>query len=124
MAAARLGGSVAFISKVGQDVFSQQAIRHLKDEGIDVNSVTVDPENPSGVAQITVDKHAENCIVVAPDANMFLNKTDIDQSMHLIEAADILLMQLEETVQFACRAAALAVTRMGAQSSIPVLSEL
>lgn len=108
VAAARLGGSVAFIAKVGQDVFGQQAIRHLKEEGIDVNGVTVDPEHPSGVAQITVDKHAENCIVVAPGANMFLNKADIDQSLHLIEAADILLMQLEvpiATIEYAAQKA-------------------
>lgn len=108
VAAARLGGSVAFISKIGQDVFGQQTTRHLIAEGIDVSGVSVDPENPSGVAQITVDKHAENCIVVAPGANMFLNKTDIDQSLHLIEAADILLMQLEvpiTTIEYAAQKA-------------------
>lgn len=95
VAASRLGGSVAFISKVGQDIFGQQTIQNLIDEGIEVSGVAQDPDHPSGVAQITVDKHAENCIVVAPGANMSLNETDIDQSLELIEAADILLMQLE-----------------------------
>lgn len=108
VAACRLGGSVAFISKVGQDVFGRQAIQNLKDEGIEVSGVAVDPENPSGVAQITVDKHAENCIVVAPGANMSLNEKDIDNSLHLIEGADILLMQLEiplKTIVYAAKKA-------------------
>lgn len=108
VAAARLGGNVAFISKVGQDVFGQQTIRNLTKEGIDVSGLSVDPENPSGVAQITVDKHGENSIVVAAGANMSLNKADIDQSLHLIEAADILLMQLEvpiATIEYAAQKA-------------------
>jgi ribokinase len=108
VAASRLGGSVAFISKVGQDVFGQQTIQNLKSEGIDVSGVAMDPDNPSGVAQITVDKHGENCIVVASGANMSLNEADIDRSFHLIEAADILLMQLEVplgTIEYAAKKA-------------------
>jgi ribokinase len=108
VAASRLGGSVAFISKVGQDIFGQQTLQNLKDEGIDVSGVAFDPENPSGVALITVDKHAENCIVVASGANMSLNEADIDKSFHLIEGAEILLMQLEvpiPTIEYAAKKA-------------------
>ncbi len=108
VAAARLGGQVSFISKVGQDVFGQQAIQNLIQEGIEVSAVYIDPESPSGVAQITVDKHAENCIVVAPGANMMLNKKDIDLADTLIEKASILLVQLEvplETIIYAVKKA-------------------
>jgi ribokinase len=104
VAASRLGGNVGFISKVGQDIFGQQAIQNLQSEGIDVNGVAIDMDNPSGVALITVDKYAENCIVVAPGANMSLNEADIDKSFHLIEDAMILLMQLEvpiSTIEYA-----------------------
>lgn len=104
VAAARLGGQVSFISKVGQDVFGQQAIQNLLHEGIDVSAVYIDQENPSGVAQIIVDKHAENCIVVAPGANLSLNRNDIDNAIDLIEKASILLVQLEvplDTIMYA-----------------------
>ncbi|WP_114749580.1 ribokinase [Pleomorphovibrio marinus] len=104
VAAARLGGEVAFISKVGQDVFGQQAIQNLKNEGIDTTGVAIDPEEPSGVAQITVDKSAENCIVVAPGANMALSREDLEKRMGLIESAEIVLAQLEvplSTISFA-----------------------
>jgi ribokinase len=105
VAAARLGGEVAFIAKVGQDIFGQQAMRHLREQGIDVSGIFTDSERPSGVAQITVDSKGENCIVVAPGANMALNPEDIDQSWRLIERADILLTQLETPLPTVAHAA-------------------
>lgn len=108
VAAARLGGQVSFVSKVGKDIFGQQTIQHLVSEGIDISNVTVDPDNPSGVAQIIVDSHAENSIVVAPGANMTLSLSDIDSALKQPEDAGIVLMQLEiplETVLYAARLA-------------------
>ncbi|MDP3434576.1 MAG: PfkB family carbohydrate kinase, partial [Bacteroidota bacterium] len=63
VAAARLGGMVTFVGKIGDDIFGKQAVQQLEDEGINVDFVAVDPENPSGVALITVDKKGENSIV-------------------------------------------------------------
>lgn len=108
VAAARLGGKVAFITKVGEDVFGQQAFQNLEEEGIDTSGIAIDPSEPSGVAQITVDKHAENCIVVAPGANMTLSQSDVDRVIPLIENADIVLAQLEipfDTVAYVLRRA-------------------
>ena len=95
VAAARSGGKVTFIGKVGKDLFGQQAIQSLKNEGIDVSSVIIDQDNYSGIAQIMVNKNAENCIVVAPGANMALSKEDIDKVSIKIKTTEILLMQLE-----------------------------
>jgi ribokinase len=108
VAAARLGGSVAFISKVGKDIFGQQAVQNLAQVGIDVSAVALDPELPSAVALITVDKHAENCIVVAPGANMSLNRADIDRAEALFNQARFFLLQLEtptDTVAYAVKKA-------------------
>jgi ribokinase len=109
VAAARLGGDVAFISKVGQDVFGQQAIQNLINEGIEVAGVAIDLNEPSGVAQITVDRYAENCIVVAPGANMTLGISDVDKMIALIDSSEIVLAQLEiplDTVRYAMKLAA------------------
>jgi ribokinase len=103
VAASRLGGEVLFISRIGDDIFGKQAIQNLKNEGIDIRFVSVDPENPSGVALITVDKKSENCIVVAPGSNMNLKPEEIKKAMHQIEMAKIVLLQLEipiDTVEF------------------------
>lgn len=108
VAIARLGGDISFISKTGQDVFGRQSRKHFEQENIDISSVFTDPENPSGVALITVDEHAENCIVVASGANANLNPEDINTAKSTIERADIVLMQLETPMKTVAYAAELA----------------
>ncbi len=98
VAAARLGGNVSFIAKVGKDIFGKQAIQLFKKEGIDVSSVLKDREMPSGIALITVDDKAENCIVVASGANATLTSKNIKKFRYKIETATIVLMQLETPV--------------------------
>ena len=108
VAASRLGGDVAFISKTGNDIFGEQSVENLRKEGVNTENMVVDKENPSGVALITVDSKAENCIVVAPGSNMTLNPDDIDKAIEQIEKAEIMLLQLEipiETVEYAAQIA-------------------
>ena len=69
VAIARLGGSVTFICKTGSDIFGHQSQQLFEEEGINTSYVFSDSGNPSGVALITVDEKAENCIVVASGAN-------------------------------------------------------
>lgn len=95
VAAARLGGDVVFVAKVGDDIFGQEAVEGFKGEGINTDYIVVDPDNPSGVATITVDEQGENCIAVASGANSALGPADIDSATPQIEAASVLLMQLE-----------------------------
>lgn len=95
VAAARLGGDVAFIAKVGKDIFGKETIENLLNEGINVDGISEDDVQPSGVAQITVDKNGENCIVVASGANMALSAQDIEDNRNLVRQAEIILLQLE-----------------------------
>lgn len=104
VAAARLGGKVSFIAKIGDDIFGKQAKQLFDSENIRTDFIFTDPGNPSGVALITVDSHAENCIVVAPGANGNLTTTDIDKARKEILNSELILMQLEvplETVIYA-----------------------
>lgn len=108
VAAVRLGGQVTFICKTGNDIFGQQAIQLFKDEGIDTTYLVSDPVNPSGVALITVDRNAENCIVVASGANATLVPEDLTQATGVIKQSSIVLLQLEipiPTVGFVAAAA-------------------
>jgi ribokinase len=95
VAAARLGGVVTFVGKIGDDIFGKQAVQQLEDEGINVDFVAVDAENPSGVAMITVDRNAENSIVVAPGSNGTLSPADFDKALTKLAESDFVLMQLE-----------------------------
>lgn len=103
VAIARLGGRVSFICKTGSDVFGHQSQQLFEEEGIDTSYIFSDSKHPSGVALITVDEHAENCIVVASGANANLMPADLAKAEEAIDKADYILMQLEipiETVEF------------------------
>lgn len=109
VAAARYGKRVVFVAKTGDDLFGRQVRESMKQDGIVTDYVFVDKEHPSGVALITIDSKAENCIVVAGGANMYLSKDDIDIAADEIRSAGIVLMQLEtpiETVAYAAKMAA------------------
>jgi ribokinase len=97
VAAARLGGEVVFIAKVGDDVFGRQAVESFGREAIDASYVVTDAVNPSGVALITVDARGENCIVVASGANANLMPRDV--AVEKIKNAALVLMQLEIPLQ-------------------------
>jgi len=103
VAIARLGGSVSFICKTGSDIFGHQSQQLFEEEGIDTSYIFSDDQHPSGVALITVDEKAENCIVVASGANANLLPKDLLLAAEAINQADIILMQLEipmDTVEY------------------------
>ncbi len=95
VAAAKLGAEVIFVSKIGNDIFGNQAIAGFKDVGINTDFVFVDHENPSGIALILVDGKGENSISVASGANGNLKISEVAQAIELIEENDIVLLQLE-----------------------------
>ncbi len=104
VAAARLGGEVTFICKVGQDIFGTQAVEGFKKEGIATDFCLTDEHTASGVALITVNAEGENEIVVASGANNQLTTTDLDNAESAFAAADLVLIQLETpipTVEYA-----------------------
>src|SRR5688572_445728 len=94
VAAARLGGNVTLVTKVGNDIFGKQTLEGFKTEHVNTDYVFVDESAASGTALIVVNKDGENSIVVAPGANANLFPADIDKVKD-IAAAEILLLQLE-----------------------------
>lgn len=108
VAAARLGGDTAFLCKVGDDTFGETSLAGYAAEGIDTSYAVRTGDAPSGVALITVDGAAENCIVVAPGANARLSAADIEAAEELIAGAAIVLMQMEIPIQTIGRVVALA----------------
>jgi len=103
VAAARLGGNVVFVCKTGDDIFGRESLKNFEKEGIDTTYVFKDSLHASGVALITVDENAENCIAVASGANASLLPFDIDKTAKALEEASVILMQLEipmETVEY------------------------
>ena len=108
VAAARLGGDVTFICKIGNDIFGNETLEMFHKEKIDTTYVGITPQEPSGVALINVDKKGENCIVVASGANGTLSIDDIQHAEPAIKQASIVIMQLETPIESVTYAAKMA----------------
>lgn len=106
VAAARMGGDVVLITKVGNDVFGKQAIEGFQKEKINTYYISTDNEKASGTALIIVNEHGENNIVVAPGSNDTLSEADILKAAAEIQDAEVILMQLEIPISSVVFAAA------------------
>jgi len=96
VAAARLGGQVSFLSKLGRDSFGDLARRTLLEEGIDTRFVFETADYPTGAAAIIVDEvTGENAIIVVPGACYQVTPAEIDQAREAIGESAVFLTQLE-----------------------------
>ncbi len=101
VAASRLGGEVAMIGCVGDDLFGRELVENLRANLVAAENVRMLKEVPTGVAVITV-VNGDNCIILDSGANHSVKPQDITPMESLIKSADILLLQLEiplETVE-------------------------
>lgn len=95
VAAARLGGSVTFVTSLGNDMYASILKEHFKKEGITTDYILDDANHPTGTALIFVANSGENCIAVAPGANYSLLPNSIGHFTKVIDEADIIVMQAE-----------------------------
>lgn len=93
--AARLGGQVAFVGKVGVDIFGNDMQANFRNEGIDATYLSTTDAAASGVAVITIDAAGMNNIIVISGANGLLTAADVAAARPAIAAADVLVCQLE-----------------------------
>jgi ribokinase len=109
--AARAGGAVTFIARIGHDMFGDKALAGFVADGINVDYVVRDRTSPSGVALIFVGENGENSIAVASGANARLTPADLRKARNAFRRAGVLLLQLETplaTVEVAAELAAAA----------------
>lgn len=104
VAAAKMGGCVMMVSKVGDDLFAPNTVANLKQQGVDTQFVTTAPGTSSGVAPIFVDDQSQNRILIIKGANQQLKPADIDAAAEGLKACQLIILQLEiplETVYYA-----------------------
>ena len=99
VAAARLGAETYMVGRVGDDDFGRRLRQTLADSGVDVACVTTDEGHPTGVATIIVQQSGENSIVVAVGANGAVGPKDVRAARAAMEAADVVLLQLEIPIE-------------------------
>ena len=106
-AAARLGGNVAMIARVGQDDYGPLARAALASAGCDVSAIrTAGPM--SGQALVLVEGDGSNRIVVIPGANGHFTADELSHDATLLGRGGLLLLQLETPMPTVIRAASLA----------------
>ncbi len=99
VASKRSGGDIAYLAKVGNDLFGENMKNHFKKEGFQTDLILTDTTEPSGIAQIFVSEKGENSIAVAPGANMKLMPKDIESFRDLIKNSKVVLLQLETPLE-------------------------
>ncbi len=108
VAAARCNAEVSFISRLGQDPFAQMALDMYTAEGIDAR-IEQTSDSYTGSAYIFIDdKTGDNAIIVCPGAAGTISPEYIDGMAHVIERADVFVTQLEQPLDAAEHALALA----------------
>jgi len=96
IAAARLGGKVNFITKIGKDQNATMALNLYKEVGINTDSIIQDENKLTGVAGIMInEKTGDNAINIISGAAGSLTNEDIDKNLKFIENSEIFLTQLE-----------------------------
>ncbi|MEW6547442.1 MAG: ribokinase [Bacillota bacterium] len=95
VAAARLGGKVAMLGRVGDDPFGQSLVGSLRAAGVHTDGVLRTPGVPTGTALIIVEHSGQNSIVVVAGANGLLSPADVETAAEVIASARVLMLQLE-----------------------------
>jgi ribokinase len=108
VAAARLGGQVAMVGRVGNDNFGAGLIENLDRNGVDSSGVEHDSAMPTGAALIYVEAGGQNMIAVAPGANGTVGPMDAERAVSRLVAGDVLVLQLEIPISVIRHAAVVA----------------
>lgn len=108
-AAAKLGGRVGMLGRVGGDDFGLRMRANLDGVGCDVSGLLIVPDVSSGIALIFVADTGQNSIVIVPGANGRFSPEDIEAAQDSLAGVAWVLLQLENplpTVLAAARTAA------------------
>lgn len=105
VAASRMGARSAMVGRAGGDIFGPQLLDGLAAAGVDVSGVGVNPKQSSGIAVISVDETAQNCITQVLGANDTCGPAEAAAVRRALPGASALLLQLEVSIDLSLEAA-------------------
>ena len=94
VAAARAGGSVAFIGSIGTDTFGQVTLDGLTSEGLNLERL-LQTDSPTAVATISVDQRGANRITVFLGASADLTPESVVDAVRHFSSATMAVSQME-----------------------------
>jgi ribokinase len=116
VAAARAGGDVSMLGRVGDDSMANRLLENLRKQQVKTETVLRTPQCASGIAVVAVEASGQNAIMVVPGANGRVSVEDVDAAEPVLQQANILLLQLEIPI-----ATVLRVIEIAKAAAIPVV---
>lgn len=117
VAVQRAGGAAVLLGCIGDDEFGRMEMTALRDEGVDVDAVTIHPEASTGVGIAMIDADGENTILGVLGANDYLSSDDVKQALALHrDTLNGILVNFEVP-----EPAVAAAVQLGADYGIPVI---
>lgn len=95
VAAARLGGNVKILGRLSTDDYGKELEKNLLDSNVDIQYLTKDEKEKSGVAFVWVNESGENQIICSPAVNTKCSFDDYAKVLHNISPGDIVIITLE-----------------------------
>ena len=98
VAAAKAGGRVHFISRLGDDAFAEMARATWADAAV-TPEIIVDHDSFTGAAYIFIEEDSgDNAIIIAPGAARNISEADVELHSDLIASASVFITQLEQPI--------------------------
>ena len=109
LAARRCGSEVSVITKFGGDAATSVILDTLRGDGINLSCSVTDPDGHTGCGLMTVDENTGiGYTTCSPGANLTITEADVTAGERLIAAANVVLLQLEISMEGNLAAARLA----------------
>jgi len=108
IAAARLGGRVAFVGRIGRDDRGDRLLAAFARERVDVSRLVRDRDAPTGVALVQVNASGQKQILAVPGANARMTVENVRAATSMLTGAQVVMLQLELPLDVVCTAAQLA----------------
>ncbi len=104
-AVSRAGVDAVIISALGDDFLSDIMLKHYKNEGMNTDYIKTVKGGETGSALIEVNGDGQNRIIVIKGANEEITKEDVYRAEKEFETADVVLTQLETSIEsvIACK---------------------
>lgn len=116
VAAARAGGDVHFLSKLGDDAFADMATEIWSGAGVTPH-VPRDADSYTGAAYIFVEEASgNNAIIICPGVASTISPADVEAAQDVIASASVFITQLEQPIDAAHRA--LEIARAGGATTV------
>ncbi|WP_158736761.1 ribokinase [Alteribacillus sp. YIM 98480] len=106
-AAAKLGGDVHFIGRVGNDLYGHQLMEHMHQQGVSIDNLEPVTGFPTGIATVLLSEQ-DNRIIVVQGANQAVTPAIVEMHEKVIAESEIMLLQLEIPLESVHKAAELA----------------